>query len=277
MRRWARNGRRCARCAASSPARSSSSAPRSASAPACRPPRTSMPRPEYLAAMKGLDLAEICITSGGELVEGEGPAGAFTLPDVPRASRRRSGCWPAGNKCARCWQVLEEVGKSARPSAALPALRRSGGSANSMRADRPPGDGPGRRHPGGRPGVQAAPAGLPDEGRRHRAGDRRVLPAGDRVEPRRQLRPAGRRPRAAALGPVGGRGGGLHRAVRVAATNRPGASPAGASALSWGALSAMLSTAPGGERCSISPISTWANGIGRRSTSPIRRSLWASG
>ena len=37
MPRWARSGRRCGRCAASSPARWSSSAPRSASARACRP------------------------------------------------------------------------------------------------------------------------------------------------------------------------------------------------------------------------------------------------
>ena len=44
IRRWARSGRRCARCAASSPARSSSSAPRSASAPACRRRRMSMSR-----------------------------------------------------------------------------------------------------------------------------------------------------------------------------------------------------------------------------------------
>ena len=62
-------------------------------------------------AVQGLDLAEICITSGGTLVEGEVPAGAFTLPDVTGV-----GVVPAladGNKCARCWQVLEEVGKSA--------------------------------------------------------------------------------------------------------------------------------------------------------------------
>ena len=43
-RRWATNGRPCARCAGSSPARWSSSAPRSASGRACRPPRTSMSR-----------------------------------------------------------------------------------------------------------------------------------------------------------------------------------------------------------------------------------------
>jgi isoleucyl-tRNA synthetase len=67
--------------------------------------------PEYLAALKDLDLSEICITSGGELVAGVAPAGAFTLPDVagvavvPRPAH--------GDKCARCWQVLEEVGSSA--------------------------------------------------------------------------------------------------------------------------------------------------------------------
>src|ERR1700742_2629250 len=38
--------------------------------------------PEYVAAMQGIDLAEICITSGGDLVEGTTPDGAFTLPDV---------------------------------------------------------------------------------------------------------------------------------------------------------------------------------------------------
>ena len=68
--------------------------------------------PEYIAALKGLDLAEICITSGGDLVPGEAPAGAFALPDVGGV-----GVVPAlahGNKCARCWQVLEEVGRSAR-------------------------------------------------------------------------------------------------------------------------------------------------------------------
>jgi isoleucyl-tRNA synthetase len=62
--------------------------------------------------MKGLDLTDICIISGGDLVEGEMPAGAFSLADVPGVA-----VVPAlahGNKCARCWQVLEEVGKSAK-------------------------------------------------------------------------------------------------------------------------------------------------------------------
>ena len=59
--------------------------------------------------MKGVGLVEICITSGGDLVEGPVPEGAFTLPDVAGV-----GVVPApakGEKCARCWQVLEEVGK----------------------------------------------------------------------------------------------------------------------------------------------------------------------
>ncbi|UYN94400.1 MAG: isoleucine--tRNA ligase [Enhydrobacter sp.] len=67
---------------------------------------------EYIAAMQGLDLAEICITSGGGLSEGPAPAGAFSLADVDGVA-----VVPAlaeGNKCARCWQVLPEVGKSAR-------------------------------------------------------------------------------------------------------------------------------------------------------------------
>jgi isoleucyl-tRNA synthetase len=68
--------------------------------------------PEYSAAMKGLDLTEICITSGGDLAGGEAPAGAFTLPDV--AGVAVVPALASGTKCARCWQVLEEVGKSAK-------------------------------------------------------------------------------------------------------------------------------------------------------------------
>ncbi len=67
--------------------------------------------PEYVAALKGLDLAEICITSGGDLVTGDAPVGAFSLPDV--AGVAVVPALASGAKCARCWQVLEEVGKSA--------------------------------------------------------------------------------------------------------------------------------------------------------------------
>jgi isoleucyl-tRNA synthetase len=67
--------------------------------------------PALLAALKGIDLAEIAITSGAELVAGEGPADAFRLPDVagvavvPRLAQ--------GRKCARSWKISEEVGSDA--------------------------------------------------------------------------------------------------------------------------------------------------------------------
>jgi isoleucyl-tRNA synthetase len=67
---------------------------------------------EYIEAFKGLDLAEICITSGGDFGIGDAPAGAFTLPDV--AGVAVTPALAGGAKCARCWQVLEEVGKSAK-------------------------------------------------------------------------------------------------------------------------------------------------------------------
>ncbi len=60
-----------------------------------------------LPALAGLDLAEICITSGLRLVEGEAPAGAFRLAEVAGV-----GVVPdpaAGDKCPRCWRVLPEV------------------------------------------------------------------------------------------------------------------------------------------------------------------------
>ncbi|MCB5175454.1 isoleucine--tRNA ligase [Microvirga lenta] len=59
-------------------------------------------------AVQGLDLAEICITSGIEVAQGEGPAEAFRLEDVkgvavvPRLAE--------GRKCARSWKVTPDVG-----------------------------------------------------------------------------------------------------------------------------------------------------------------------
>jgi isoleucyl-tRNA synthetase len=66
---------------------------------------------EDAGVLAGLDLAELAITSGVEVIESEPPAGAFTLEDVPGV-----GVVPepaAGRKCARCWQVLPEVGGEA--------------------------------------------------------------------------------------------------------------------------------------------------------------------
>jgi len=59
-------------------------------------------------SLEGLDLAEIAITSGIEIVEDAPPAGAFVLAEVPGV-----GVVPAlaeGEKCDRCWRVLPEVG-----------------------------------------------------------------------------------------------------------------------------------------------------------------------
>ncbi len=55
-----------------------------------------------------IDLAELCITSGATLVEGEGPNSAFRLEDVlgvavePRLAE--------GRKCARSWKISPAVG-----------------------------------------------------------------------------------------------------------------------------------------------------------------------
>jgi isoleucyl-tRNA synthetase len=56
----------------------------------------------------GIDLAELCITSSGEVSTLAPPAGAFTLPDVPGAAAVVE--LATGEKCLRCWKVLPEVG-----------------------------------------------------------------------------------------------------------------------------------------------------------------------
>ena len=65
--------------------------------------------PDLIAALDGLDFADICITSAITVAEGEGPADAFRLEDVrgvavePRPAQ--------GRKCARSWRVTPEVGQ----------------------------------------------------------------------------------------------------------------------------------------------------------------------
>ena len=62
--------------------------------------------PDLRAALSGLDLAEICITSGIAVVAGEGPADAFRL-------RRRAGCRRrAGAGAGRQMRPLLEVFRS---------------------------------------------------------------------------------------------------------------------------------------------------------------------
>jgi isoleucyl-tRNA synthetase len=63
------------------------------------------------AKLQDLDFAEVCITSGARVVVGEPPDGAYRLEDAPGVA-----VVPAraeGHKCARCWQILPEVGEDA--------------------------------------------------------------------------------------------------------------------------------------------------------------------
>ena len=63
---------------------------------------------ELFSAIVDVDLAEVCITSAATLIEGEGPADAFRLPDtvgvavVPKLAE--------GKKCARSWKISSSVG-----------------------------------------------------------------------------------------------------------------------------------------------------------------------
>ncbi len=64
---------------------------------------------ENAGALDGVDLAEIAITSGVELVAGAAPDDAFTLEDVAGVAVKPVNA--EGEKCQRCWMVLPEVGK----------------------------------------------------------------------------------------------------------------------------------------------------------------------
>lgn len=63
---------------------------------------------DLFAALVDIDLAEICITSGATLVEGEGPSNAFRLDEVRGVAVEPK--LAQGKKCARSWKVLESVG-----------------------------------------------------------------------------------------------------------------------------------------------------------------------
>ena len=84
-----------------------------------------------LSALADVDFAEVCITSGIEVIAGDPPAGAFALPDVAGVgvvSRRAEG-----KKCARSWRITDDVGSdpdfpelSARDAAAVREFDRAG-------------------------------------------------------------------------------------------------------------------------------------------------------
>ncbi len=64
--------------------------------------------PDLFFAVVDVDLAEVCITSGAALVEGEGSSSAFRLDDVSGVAvePRRA----EGRKCARSWKISPAVG-----------------------------------------------------------------------------------------------------------------------------------------------------------------------
>jgi isoleucyl-tRNA synthetase len=64
--------------------------------------------PELFAAAVDVDLAELCITSGAVLVEGDGPDEAFRLADVPGVAVVPQ--LAEGRKCARSWKISQAVG-----------------------------------------------------------------------------------------------------------------------------------------------------------------------
>ncbi len=59
----------------------------------------------------GYDWSEIAITSQATLTRGEGPEGAFALNEVPGVAVVPNRA--EGNKCARSWKILPEVGSDA--------------------------------------------------------------------------------------------------------------------------------------------------------------------
>jgi isoleucyl-tRNA synthetase len=98
-------------------------------------PRVYITDPVLLNALADIDFAEVCITSGIEVIGDDIPEGAFTLPDVPGV-----GVVPKraeGKKCARSWRITDDVGSdpgfpelSARDAAAVRELDNRAGTAH---------------------------------------------------------------------------------------------------------------------------------------------------
>jgi isoleucyl-tRNA synthetase len=66
-----------------------------------------------LVALKSVEFADLCITSGISLTADPEPAEAFCLPDVPGVGVVFE--LAEGAKCQRCWKVLSDVGSHKHP------------------------------------------------------------------------------------------------------------------------------------------------------------------
>jgi isoleucyl-tRNA synthetase len=62
-----------------------------------------------LATLFDVDLAEVCLTSGYEVRDGDAPSGAFRLDGVAGVAVVVEKA--TGTKCARCWKILPTVGE----------------------------------------------------------------------------------------------------------------------------------------------------------------------
>jgi isoleucyl-tRNA synthetase len=66
---------------------------------------------DYAPVLQGIDLADICITSGLKIHIAAPPAEAAKLDEVPDVGVVFVRA--IGDKCERCWKVLEDVGQDA--------------------------------------------------------------------------------------------------------------------------------------------------------------------
>jgi isoleucyl-tRNA synthetase len=68
-------------------------------------PRVFVADDNLRASLQAVDFAELCITSAAAIVEGEGPADAFRLPEVPGVAVMVEKA--PGVKCARSWKYFD--------------------------------------------------------------------------------------------------------------------------------------------------------------------------
>ncbi|MDR0808011.1 MAG: isoleucine--tRNA ligase [Gemmobacter sp.] len=68
---------------------------------------------EMLRALKSVDFAQVCITSSISLTADPAPEEAFRLPEISGIAVVFETA--EGQKCARCWQILPDVGSHQHP------------------------------------------------------------------------------------------------------------------------------------------------------------------
>ena len=69
--------------------------------------------PQMLAALRAVQFEDVCITSDIVLTDDPSPAEAYRLPDVAGVGVVFARA--EGDKCARCWKVLPDVGTHSHP------------------------------------------------------------------------------------------------------------------------------------------------------------------